>query len=211
MNQHNHKQDEQGNVVPVEDVVEQEKVETEAGEEVALAEEAPEEQGEGNELDVLQTQLAEAEAQRDEYLDGWQRARAEFANYRRREEQRRAQIDQEIRAAVIKRLLPVLDDMERAFQAVPADSLDSPWVEGLTLVGQKLQSTLEKEGLSAMSVEPGDRFDPSFHEAVLCEPSTEYAEGQIIQVLQQGYRLGKSVLRPALVRVSSGQVEGTDE
>jgi len=182
MNQHNHKQDEQGNVVPVEDVVEQEKVETEAGEEVALAEEAPEEQGEGNELDVLQTQLAEAEAQRDEYLDGW-----------------------------LKRLLPVLDDMERAFQAVPADSLDSPWVEGLTLVGQKLQSTLEKEGLSAMSVEPGDRFDPSFHEAVLCEPSTEYAEGQIIQVLQQGYRLGKSVLRPALVRVSSGQVEGTDE
>jgi molecular chaperone GrpE len=168
-------------------------------------------QPEQDELSAVRAQLQEAEAKSAEYLDGWQRARAEFANYRRREEQRRQQVNQDIRASMLMRLLPVLDDLERAFLAIPEEAQGSPWVEGLALVGQKLQATLEKDGLSVMSIQLGDPFDPNYHEAVVCEPSAEYPEGQIVGLLQRGYKIGEDVLRPALVRVSSGLIQETDD
>lgn len=171
------------------------------------AADTPQDEGEENDPDVLRAQVQEVQDQAAEYLDGWQRARAEFVNYRRREDQRRKQTNQQIRCEVFKRLLPVLDDMERAFQTVPDDVKDDPWVEGLAMVGQKLLTALEKDGLSVMSTQAGDPFNPNVHEAVLCEPSVGYDDGQIIQVLQQGYRIDETVLRPALVRVSSGRID----
>ena len=148
--------------------------------------------------------LAQAEAQAQEYLDGWQRARAEFANYRRREEQRRKQSEDDIAARVLGRFLPVLDDLERAFASVPPEVRDNPWVEGLAMVAQKMMSGMEKEGVAVMPIELGDAFDPNVHMAVLHLPCDDYAEGQISMVLQRGYTMGDRVLRPAMVQVSSG-------
>ena len=165
---------------------------------------------EPDEVTVLSAQLAEAQSKADEYLDGWQRARAEFANYRRREEQRRKQMECESVGRVLRPLLPVMDDLERAFAAVPKEAQDSSWVEGLSLVGQKLTGALESNGLSVLPVQPGDGFDPNRHEAVLYEPSPDYGEGEIVEVLQQGYLLNETILRPAMVRVSSGKVEADD-
>jgi molecular chaperone GrpE len=159
---------------------------------------------------ALQAELEQAKAQSSEYLDGWQRSRAEFANYRRREEQRRQQIDDDIRSKVLRQLLPVLDDMERAFRAVPGDAQDTPWVQGLALIEKKLYGVLEKNGVSAVAPQPGDVFDPSFHEAVVSEPSEEMQEGRIIAVVQRGYKMQENMLRPALVRVSNGQIATGD-
>jgi molecular chaperone GrpE len=157
-----------------------------------------------DELDALREQLAATEAQAAEYLDGWQRSRAEFINYRRREEQRRQQMEEEVRGRALVRVLGVLDDMQRAFQAVPEEVRDTPWVKGLAIVGHELETVLEKEGVSVMPVGPGDTFDPAFHEAVTHEPSEEFPEGKVVAVVRRGYTLNGAVLRPALVRVSSG-------
>jgi len=160
---------------------------------------------------VLEEALAQAQAQAEEYLDGWQRARAEFANYRRREEQRREQSKGEIASRVLGHFLPVLDDLERAFSSVPPEVRDSPWVEGLSLVAQKMLSGMEKEGVAPIPVELGEPFDPSVHMAVLHLPCDDYDEGQIAMVLQRGYKIGERVLRPAMVQVSSGRTCGDSE
>ena len=168
-------------------------------------EQAPEAQ-----IAALQGELAQAKAQSSEYLDGWQRSRAEFANYRRREEQRKQQMDEEIRSRVLRQFLPVLDDMERAFRAVPEETRETPWVQGLALIEKKMYGVLEKNGVSAVAPQPGDVFDPSCHEAVVSEPSEELEDGRIIAVVQRGYKLQNNMLRPALVRVSNGQVAKGD-
>jgi molecular chaperone GrpE len=155
--------------------------------------------------------LAQAEAQAQEYLDGWQRARAEFANYRRREEQRRKQSVADIASRVLGRFLPVLDDLERALASVPPEVRDNPWVEGLSMVAQKMLSGMEKEGVAVMPVELGDAFDPNLHMAVLHLPCDDYDEGQISMVLQRGYTIGERVLRPAMVQVSSGRECAADD
>jgi molecular chaperone GrpE len=152
---------------------------------------------------ALQEALAQAEAQASEYLDGWQRARAEFANYRRREQVRREQAESEIAARVLGHFLPVLDDLERAFSSIPSHVQGNSWVDGLSLVAQKMLAGMEKEGVTPMSVEPGDEFDPNYHMAVLHSPCADYDAGQVAAVLQRGYMIGERVLRPAMVQVSS--------
>jgi len=111
-------------------------------------------------------QLAEARAQTAEYKDGWQRSVAEFQNYRRRVEADKAETYQTAVGSIIKRYLPVLDDMERALQARPADLA---WADGVELICRKLQSILEAEGLKRIEAE-GQKFDPNFHEAIAQEP-----------------------------------------
>jgi molecular chaperone GrpE len=193
----------------VEDLAELEAMEAAASAtvEVVEGEAIPATEVEVDELAALQEQLAEAEAKAQEYLDGWQRARAEFVNYRRREETRRQQMDTEVRAGMLVQLLPVVDDMDRAFEAIPEDVCGSPWVNGLRLVERKLHIALEKVGLAAMETAPGDTFDPNYHEAIMHEPSEEFEAGQVIGVLQRGFKVNDMVLRPALVRVSSGKLE----
>ena len=149
-------------------------------------------------LEDLYKQLAELQAQADEYKDGWQRSVAEFQNYRRRLEAEKADTYQTAVGSIIKSYLPVLDDLERALAACPADL---PWVDGIKLICRKLQSILEAEGLNRIEAE-GQMFDPHFHEAISQEPSEDHASGQIIGVVQNGYMLGDRVIRPALVRVA---------
>jgi len=174
-------------------------------EEQVVEEEATDEQA------TLAAELEEARGQAAEYLDGWQRARAEFANYRRRQEQQRKQMDVAAKSDVLFHLLPVMDDLGRACEAVPEGIEGGSWITGLSMVHQKWLTALHKVGVSVLSDEPGDAFDPSIHEALTHEPSQEFDEGSIIQVVQRGYKLNDVILRPAQVRVSSGKVQADQE
>ena len=149
-------------------------------------------------LSVLESQLAEAQSQAAEYKDGWQRAVAEFQNYRRRVDADKAETYQTAVGSIIKRYLPVLDDMERALQARPADLA---WAEGVELICRKLQTILEAEGLKRIEAE-GQKFDPNFHEAISQEPKEGVESGTVIDVVRNGYMLGERVIRPAMVRVA---------
>ncbi len=153
------------------------------------------------ELDDLRAELEKARAQAADYLDGWQRSRAEFANYKKRIEREQAQVYQTAAGSVIKRFLGVLDDLERALKNRPQQGDGAVWAEGIELVYRKLVSILESEGVKPMPVD-GQMFDPNLHEAILSEDSDQHESGQIIEALQQGYLLGDKVLRPARVRVA---------
>jgi molecular chaperone GrpE len=176
---------------------------TEVLQEAAVAEEAAEVE-EVSELEALRQELEEAKAQAAEYLDGWQRARAEFANYKKRNEQERQELFKLANVTLITRLLPIFDDFERAFQTLPSNLLSLTWIDGVALIYRRLQAILEAEGLTPIETE-GQSFDPLLHEAVTYEESAEHQEGQIIGEVQRGYKLGDRVLRPALVRVAKGK------
>ena len=150
------------------------------------------------EIEALIQRLEEAEAKVAEHRDGWQRAQAEFVNYKNR-----IQRDQEMSRAmmkgdILKKILPVLDDLERALQNRPADEA---WVGGIELVARKFQSILESEGVTRIEAE-GQPFDPNFHEAISNELSDAVESGHVIAVAQNGYTLGERVIRPAQVRVA---------
>ena len=185
---------------------EREIVETpqESAEELETAEPEPEELA--DELEDLLDRLAQAEAAAAEYLDGWRRAQAEFSNYKKRQDSERSQVMSLASAGLLRRLLPVVDDLERAIETFPDSAELSTWFEGLLLVKHKLDSVLEAEGVRPIEAE-GQMFDPLYHEAVTHEELEGYEEGQIIAVVQAGHMLGDRVLRPALVRVAKSSVE----
>ena len=190
-------------------MIKEEKVGEAAAEEATVTEEIAEieeaaEIEEVSELEALRQELEKAKAQAAEYLDGWQRARAEFANYKKRHEQERTELFKLANTTLITRLLPIFDDFERAFQTLPRNLLSLTWIDGVVLIYRKLQAILEAEGLTLMEAE-GQSFDPLVHEAVTYEESEEHQEGQIIGEVQRGYKLGDRVLRPALVRVAKGK------
>jgi len=172
-----------------------------------LPEEVPEEAaapaGEVDELTALKQQLEETKAREAEYLDGWRRARAELANARKRFEREQEQAYANAKAYVLARLLPIVDDLERAFATLPPNLSGLTWIGGVLLIQRKLQMLLEQEGVTPIEAE-GQPFDPLLHQAITHEPSDTVPEGHIISELQQGYRLGDQVLRPSMVRVSSG-------
>ncbi len=158
---------------------------------------------EGAETEVgLEKQLELALEEAAKNLEGWQRAAAELANYKRRqEEQLKLQRDR-IKGEVLDGVISALDDIDLAFQNVPAE-IDGQllgWVEGFRLVQRKLNKVLEEQNVMPINTE-GD-FDPTVHEAVSYEESNDHKEGQIIGELRKGYQVGNRVLRPALVRVA---------
>ena len=155
-----------------------------------------------DELSALKASLEESEAKANEYLDGWQRSRAEFSNYKKRIVRDQEQIHQVAKGRVIKGFLDVLDDLERALENRPEEGEGALWAEGIELIYQKLQSKLEAEGLELMDAE-GEKFDPNLHEALMQEENEDYESGQVIEVVQNGYWIGKRVLRPAQVRVAA--------
>ncbi len=153
------------------------------------------------EVEALRQQLAGQQAKAEEYLDGWQRARAEFANYKKRVEREQSQAYQMAAGSILKRYLEVIDDLERALKNRPKQGEGQAWASGIELIYNKLLAFLENEGVKQFQAE-GQSFDPNFHEAVTSEDSDQHTSGQIIEVLQQGYLLGERVLRPAMVRVA---------
>jgi molecular chaperone GrpE len=152
------------------------------------------------ELEAAVDPLAEAERQRDEYLDALQRLKAEFDNSRMRVARDPPVLVARAAERVVNELLPVLDDLERALEAASHHE-EAKLEEGVRLVHRSLAGALAKEGLAEISTDGA--FDPHTQEALLSQPS-EAAEGTVIQVLQKGYTLGDRVLRPARVVVSAG-------
>jgi molecular chaperone GrpE len=150
----------------------------------------------------LEAELEQIKTQSAENLDGWQRSRAEFANYKRRVEAERTELVASAGAEALKRVLPAVDDFERAMQTLPTDLKDHPWISGVLLVQRKLNGALEQSGVTPIAVKPGDAFDPNLHEAVTHEDSDQFASEQIIGEVQRGYKLGERVLRPTMVRVA---------
>jgi molecular chaperone GrpE len=150
---------------------------------------------------TLEEQVAALEAERDEHLNDLKRVAAEFENYRKR-----VLRDQESRVAraherLVKELLPVLDDLERALAAAEEHE-EAKLEEGVRLVHRELADALAREGLA--EIETDGVFDPHVHEALLSQPSDQ-DEGSVLEVVQKGYRLGDRVLRPARVVVAAPQ------
>jgi molecular chaperone GrpE len=151
----------------------------------------------------FEERLASLEAERDEYLNDLKRVAAEFENYRKRVTRDQESLVARAHERLVKELLPVLDDLERALDAA-RDSGTRSVEEGVRLVHRELRSALDREGLA--EIETNGRFDPHVHEALLSQPS-EAEEGSVLEVLQKGYRLGDRVLRPARVVIAAQQEE----
>jgi molecular chaperone GrpE len=154
-----------------------------------------EETTEGGEVE----RLAALEAERDEAVDRLKRVAADFDNYRKRAARERDEMLARANERLVKELLPVLDDLERALLAA-AEHEEATLEEGVRLVHRSLAQLLERQGLQEIGTE--GRFDPHVHEALLSQPS-EQEEGAVIDVLQKGYTLGDHVLRPARVVVAA--------
>ena len=154
-------------------------------------------------LDSLRKELEQVRTKEAEYLEGWQRARAELANARKRFDREQRNTYANAKAGLFSHLLPIVDDFERAFDTLPENLSGEEWLEGIKLVFHKLNRMLEQEGVEPVE-SVGAQFDPFFHEALTHEPSETVPEGHVIGELQTGYRMGDRVLRPSLVRVSSG-------
>jgi molecular chaperone GrpE len=136
-------------------------------------------------------------AERDRYLDQLQRTAADFANYRRRIEQERAQQRLAANEQLLREIVPVLDDLQRGLGALPPDQQESKLAEGMRWVEQKFLTTLKKHGVTPIEA-LGQSFDPSVHEAVEADPA---GGDTVVAVYAPGYRLGDGILRPAMVKV----------
>jgi len=152
-------------------------------------------------------ELTSLTKERDEYLDALQRLKAEFDNYRKRVARDQQELAARAHERLVKELVPILDDLERALEAVTQHE-EAQLEEGVRLVYRSLGDLLSREGLTEVAT--AGKFDPHTQEALLSQPSDE-EEGAVIQVLQKGYSLGDRVLRPARVVISAGPGEGVSE
>lgn len=152
-------------------------------------------------------QVDQLKAELAEMLDTLQRSRAEFSNYRRRIEQEQTALRVRASEGVLRKLLPVADDFDRALRSVPDDIRTHPWVEGIRLVERKLWSVLENEGVTPMDA-VGQPFDPSRHEAIMVDEGAS-ATDTVVEEYQRGYFLHDTVLRPAMVKVGAAPVADT--
>lgn len=156
-------------------------------------------------IETLQQALAEEKEKTEKYLANWQRCQADFVNYKQRAEQEKGEIIEFANSTLICNLLPIMDDLERAFASVPADLEESNWTEGIKLIYNKFRTTLEAQGLTEIEAR-GEPFDPSLHEAVMQQDGKE---GMVIEELQKGYKFKEKVIRPSLVTVGKGRKRRT--
>lgn len=155
-----------------------------------------------SEYDGLQKQISVLQTQVDEYLDGMQRERANFANFKKRMDQDSLNTYSNALAEVTKNYLVVIDDLDRALKNRPSDEASKPWVDGIELIYHKLKKSIENQGIIQFSPKAGDEFDPNLFEAVTHEEHENFQNGQVIEVLQPGYKIKERIIRPALVRVA---------
>lgn len=159
------------------------------------------------ESEDLQKVLAEQKAKADEYLAGWQRAQADFINYKRRCEQEKEDTIKYGNAEFIIKLLPVLDDLEMAFSHIPSGEHKGSWLKGMQALERKLKTFLEGQGLTEIKA-LGEPFDPNIHDAMM---QAEGDEGIVVKEFQKGYKLNDRVIRHSKVVVGNGQHESEKE
>jgi molecular chaperone GrpE len=153
---------------------------------------------------TLEEQVTALEAERDEHLNDLKRVAAEFENYRKRVARDQESLVARAHERLVKELLPVLDDLERALAAAEEHE-EAKLEEGVRLVHRELAAALQREGLA--EIDTDGQFDPHVHEALLSQPS-DAEEGSVIEVVQKGYTLGDRVVRPARVVVAAPKPEG---
>jgi molecular chaperone GrpE len=135
------------------------------------------------------------------YLANWQRAQADFENYKKRTEQEKESITKFANMIFILNLLPILDDMDRALNSIPNSLKKLSWIDGFELIYRKFKAAMDSQGLAEIKA-LGETFDPSLHEAVT---HADGEEDKVIDVTQKGYTLNGKILRPAMVIVGSGK------
>ena len=153
-------------------------------------------------ISALEEELAKAEEQAAEYLDGWQRSRAEYANARKRLEKERVEAYSRAAVDYAKKMLPVLDDFNRALENAPENIEQDDWFEGIALVARKMNSILEDLRLEKIDA-VGQPFDPNVHDALALTEAEGFESGTVVEEVQSGYRIGDRVIRPALVNVAA--------
>jgi molecular chaperone GrpE len=156
-------------------------------------------------IEQLERELEDVRRSDEEHRNNWHRSAADFANYKRRNDEERMTLTQFSNAVLIGKLLGVLDDFDRALDNVPAEAHD-PWVEGVRLTERKLRNVLESEGVTPIEA-VGQPFDPNLHEAVAHEETAGHRDNEVIGEVQRGYRMHDRVIRPSLVRVANNPKE----
>lgn len=156
-------------------------------------------------IESLKQALTEEQAKAEANLAGWQRAQADFINFKRRNEQEREEFARFANASLMLELLPVIDDLERALEHVPAKFASTAWVDGVKLIYRKFKATLESQGLTQIEA-LGKPFDPNLHEAARQDKGEA---GIVIEEIRKGYQLHDKVIRPTTVVVGNG--EDTDK
>lgn len=162
-------------------------------------------------IEALQLELAAARLGSDDYLAALQRERAEFQNFRRRTAEERMRELGLAGEDLIRKVLAVADDFDRAIEARPASIAGDPWFEGIAAIDRKLRQLLESEGVTTIDATAGRPFDPREHEAIANVPDPRRAEGEIVEEVRRGYRLRDRVIRPALVAVATSGNTTADE
>jgi molecular chaperone GrpE len=162
-------------------------------------------------IETLTGEVDDARRTADEYLTALQRERAEFQNFRRRTSEERMRELGLAGEDLIRKVLAVADDFDRAIEARPDAIADDPWVEGVTAIDRKLRLLLESEGVTPIEASPGRPFDPREHEAIANVPSADRPEGEIVEEIRRGYRLRDRVIRPALVAVATNSHDTASE
>jgi len=155
-----------------------------------------------DEFDALEKQIESLKSEVDEKTDQWLRSRADFENYKKRVLRDATRTKQDAMINILKIFLEISDDLERALKHSPDDKNAQGWVDGIGLIYQKLLNKMKNQGVERMEVNPGDEFDPNIHEAITQEDHPDFEDGQIIEVLQPGYKISDRIIRPAMVRVS---------
>jgi molecular chaperone GrpE len=143
---------------------------------------------------------ARIQQERDDYYDRLLRLTAEFDNYRKRVDRERRESGERVSAAVFEQLLPIVDDFERALAAEP-DPAAEPFRTGVEIIYRQLMDLFNRHGVKPIEVIGAD-FDPHLHEAVAYEPAPGRRDGEIVEEMRRGYRLGDRLLRPAMVKVA---------
>jgi molecular chaperone GrpE len=161
-------------------------------------------------IEQLKVDADSARRQSEEYLSALQRERAEFLNFKRRTAEERERDLGLAGEDLIRKVLVLADDFDRAIEARPAEIADHAWFEGIVAIDRKLRALLESEGVSAIDSAPGVSFDPREHDAIVNVPGTGRPAGQIVEEVRRGYRLRDRVIRPALVAVAAAP-DGNDE
>jgi len=178
-----------------------------AVEEMAAASRPSDPQTSGSELEQLRADLEAARKQAAEHLATLTRTAADFANYRRRTGEERESAAANAAEDLLRSLLPIIDDLDRASGQLPPELAGVSWVEGILMIDHKLRLLLESQGVRAIEAQ-GQPFDPREHEALGTVPTSESPDGTVVIEAQRGYRLGGKVLRPAMVMIATTPNEG---
>jgi molecular chaperone GrpE len=161
-------------------------------------------------VETLTTERDAAKQAAEEYLTALQRERAEFQNYKRRTSEERMRDLGLAAEDLIRKVLVLADDFDRAIDARPPEIADHPWLEGISAIDRKLRQLLESEGVTTIDASAGRPFDPREHEAIANVPDPDRAEGEIVEEVRRGYRLRDRVIRPALVAVATATDSSAD-